>query len=297
MGFHGYSNMLSTICKLLELVRFSHTLFALPFALLSAAIAWKAEPFRERDLLGILLCMVFARNFAMAFNRIADRDVDARNPRTASRHLPAGTLSFGLVAAFAVANAVAFVGACFLFANPWPLYLSGPILLFLAGYSLTKRFTFLAHAWLGLALMLAPVAAWIAVRGLVDMHTPLLLGAAVLFWVTGFDILYACQDAEFDAREGLHSIPARFGVRRSLRIAAACHAMTFLLLIGFIVATPLLKGPVFIGTGVAVGVLLVYEHCLVSADNLAKVNKAFFHVNAVISLGLLAAGVVQLYLS
>lgn len=288
--------MLSTVRKLLELVRFSHTLFALPFALLSAAIAWKSEPFRWLDLVGILGCMVFARNFAMAFNRIADRDVDAKNPRTANRHLPAGSLSLTLVAIFAVGNAVAFVGASFLFANPWPLFLACPVLIFLAGYSLTKRVTSLAHVWLGAALMLAPVSAWIAIRGLVELETPLLLGAAVLSWVTGFDILYACQDAEFDAKEGLHSIPARFGVRRSLRIAAGCHAMTFLLLLGLMVATPALKGPVFVGTGVAVGVLLVYEHSLVSADNLAKVNKAFFHVNAIISLGLLAAGVVQLYL-
>jgi 4-hydroxybenzoate polyprenyltransferase len=288
--------MLTTIRKLLELVRFSHTLFALPFALLSAAIAWKTEPFRWLDLVGILACMVFARNFAMAFNRIADRDVDAKNPRTANRHLPAGTLTFGLVAAFAVGNAVAFVGTTFLFANMWPFILAGPVLIFLAGYSLTKRVTSLAHLWLGAALMLAPVAAWIAIRGLVEFETPFLLGAAVLFWVTGFDILYACQDAEFDAKEGLHSIPARFGVRRSLHIAAACHAMTFLILLGLILATPILKGPVVVGTWVAVGVLLVYEHSLVSADNLAKVNKAFFHVNAVISLGLLTAGVVQLYL-
>lgn len=288
--------MLSTVRKLLELVRFSHTLFALPFALLSAAIAWKTEPFRWLDLVGILACMIFARNFAMAFNRIADRDVDAKNPRTANRHLPAGTLTFGLVAAFAVGNAVAFVGTTFLFANMWPFMLAGPVLIFLAGYSLTKRITSLAHVWLGAALLLAPVSAWIAIRGLVEMETPLLLGAAVLFWVTGFDILYACQDAEFDAKEGLHSIPARFGVRRSLRIAAACHAMTFLILLGLFVATPVLMGPVFVGMCVAVGVLLVYEHSLVSADNLAKVNKAFFHVNAIISLGLLAAGVVQLYL-
>ncbi|MBL8865767.1 MAG: UbiA family prenyltransferase, partial [Planctomycetia bacterium] len=210
--------MLSTICKLLELVRFSHTLFALPFALLSAAIAWKAEPFRERDLVGILACMVFARNFAMAFNRIADRDVDAKNPRTANRHLPAGTLSLALVALFAVGNAVSFVGTTFLFANLWPFILAGPVLIFLAGYSLTKRVTSLAHVWLGAALLLAPVSAWIAIRGLVEMETPMLLGAAVLFWVAGFDILYACQDAEFDAKEGLHSIPARYGVRRSLRI-------------------------------------------------------------------------------
>ncbi len=288
--------MVATIRKLLEMIRFSHTVFALPFAFLSAAIAWKAEPFRPLDLLGILLCMVFARSFAMAFNRLADRDVDARNPRTANRHLPAGTLSKGLVTAFTLANAGAFVAATLLFANPWPLYLALPVLLYLAGYSLTKRFTSLAHVWLGVALMLAPVAAWIAVRGLVEMEVPLVLGAAVLFWVTGFDILYACQDAEFDAKEGLHSIPARFGIRRSLGIAAACHGLTFLLLGGLIAVAPPLQGVPFIAAWTAVGLLLAYEHAIVSADNLARVNRAFFHVNAVISLGLLAAGIVQLYL-
>lgn len=288
--------MFATIRKLLELIRFSHTVFALPFAFLSAAIAWKTEPFRPLDVVGILLCMVFARSFAMAFNRLADRDVDAKNPRTVNRHLPAGTLSTGIVVAFTLANAGAFVGSTLLLANPWPLYLSLPVLLFLAGYSLAKRFTSLAHAWLGVALMLAPVAAWIAVRGLVGMEVPLVLGAAVLFWVMGFDILYACQDAEFDAKEGLHSIPSRFGIRRSLRIAAACHGLTFLLLAGLIAVSPALQGGPFIAAWVAVGLLLAYEHAIVSADNLSRVNRAFFQVNAVISLGLFVAGIVQLYL-
>src|SRR5262245_53476215 len=191
--------MLATVRKLLELIRFSHTIFALPFALLSAALAWKDEPFRWLDLAGIILCMIAARSFAMAFNRLADRHIDARNPRTATRHLPAGTLSVVTVTVFAGACAAAFVAATLLFLvgdhdppNPWPLYLSGPVLLFLAGYSLTKRFTSLAHFWLGAALMLAPVAAWIAVRGLVELAAPVLLGGAVLFWVAGFDILYAC---------------------------------------------------------------------------------------------------------
>lgn len=288
--------MIATTKKLLELVRFSHTLFALPFAILSAAIAWKSEPFRILDLIGILLCMVTARNFAMAFNRIVDRDIDAKNPRTASRHLPAGTLPLRVVILFAIANAVAFVLVCLLFANPWPFYLAVPVLVFLAGYSLAKRFTALAHVWLGGALMLAPIAAWIAVRGIVAIEIPVLLGAAVLFWVTGFDILYACQDADFDAKEGLHSIPARFGIRRSLQIAAASHAITFLMLLGLIASASELQGSIFFSCWIAVGLLLIYEHAIVSADNLAKVNQAFFHVNAVISLGLLIAGLVQLYL-
>ncbi|QEL13803.1 UbiA-like polyprenyltransferase [Limnoglobus roseus] len=292
--------MLATSRKLLELVRFSHTIFALPFALLSAAMAWKHEPFRWADLIGVLACMVFARSFAMAFNRLVDRRIDAKNPRTAGRHLPAGLLTVTTVTLFTLANAVAFVAATLIFyfrepSNPWPLYLSAPVLVFLAGYSLTKRFTSLAHVWLGVSLSLAPVAAWIAVRGLVEMEVPLLLGGVVLFWVTGFDILYACQDATFDASEKLHSIPARFGVHRSLRIASACHAVMFVLLLALVAVSSDLQGPIFLAACGAVGVLLVYEHAIVSAENLSRVNRAFFQVNAVISLGLLAVGVAQLW--
>lgn len=290
--------MLTIIRKLLELIRFSHTVFALPFALLSAALAWVDEPFRWLDLLGILLCMVAARSFAMAFNRLADRHIDAKNPRTAGRHLPAGTLSVATVILFTVMCAAAFVAATLLFLvreppNPWPLYLAGPVLLFLAGYSLTKRFTSLAHFWLGAALMLAPVAAWIAVRGPVEMTVPLLLGGAVLFWVAGFDILYACQDYEFDTAEGLHSVPARLGVARSLHVAAVCHALMFALLVGLYFASPHLGG-VYLAGLAAVGVLLVYEHAIVRPDDLSRVNRAFFQVNGVISVGLLVLVLVQL---
>ncbi|QDU18344.1 UbiA-like polyprenyltransferase [Urbifossiella limnaea] len=284
--------------QLLELVRFSHTVFALPFALLAAALAWKDEPFRAADLVGILLGMVFARSAAMAFNRLADRHIDARNPRTAGRHLPAGLLGVGTVWAFTVACGAGFVASTLLFlwrepANPWPLYLSGPVLLFVCGYSLAKRFTSLAHVWLGAALMLAPVAAWIAVKGLTDLTVPLILGAAVMGWVTGFDILYACQDAAFDTAEGLHSIPARLGVARSLRVAAACHAGMFALLVALGFASPHLGAVYFAGLA-AVGALLVYQHALVRPDDLSRVNRAFFHVNGVISVGLLLLVLAQL---
>jgi 4-hydroxybenzoate polyprenyltransferase len=284
--------------KLLELIRFSHTLFALPFALLAAALAWADEPFRWPDLAGILLCMVFARSAAMAFNRLADRHIDAKNPRTATRHLPAGTLSTATVWVFTLACCAGFVASTLLFyfrepSNPWPLYLCGPVLAFVLGYSLAKRFTSLAHFWLGAALMLAPVAAWIAVKGLADMTVPLVLGAAVACWVAGFDILYACQDADFDRKEGLHSVPARFGVRASLRIAATCHAVMFALLVGLYFASPHLGG-VYLAGLAAVGVLLVYEHSLVRADDLSRVNRAFFHVNGIISVGLLVLVLVQL---
>jgi 4-hydroxybenzoate polyprenyltransferase len=290
--------MPSVARKLLELIRFSHTVFALPFALLAAALAWRDEPFRWPDLVGVVLCMVFARSAAMAFNRIADRHIDAANPRTAARHIPAGTLGVGVVAAFTALCCAGFVASTALFswrepANPWPLYLSAPTLLFVLGYSLAKRFTSLAHLWLGAALMLAPVAAWVAIRGFADMAAPLLLGGAVAAWVCGFDILYACQDAAFDAGAGLHSAPARFGVPASLRLAAGCHAVMYALLVGLYVASPHL-GWVFLGGLVVVGVLLVYEHSLVRADDLTRVNRAFFHVNGVISLGLLAVVLVQL---
>jgi len=290
--------MLTRLRQLLELIRFSHTVFALPFALLAAALAWQDEPFRWQDLAGILLCMVFARSAGMAFNRLADRDLDARNPRTAGRHLPAGLLHTGTVWAFTLLCSAGFVASTLLFyfrdpPNPWPLYLAVPVLLFVLGYSLAKRFTSLAHLWLGASLMLAPVAAWIAVKGLTEMEVPLLLGAAVMFWVAGFDILYACQDAAFDREHGLHSVPARLGVPASLRVAAACHAVMFGLLVGLYFASPHLGAVFLAGLGL-IGGLLVYEHALVRADDLSRVNRAFFHVNGVISVGLLVLVLVQL---
>lgn len=290
--------MPATARRLLELIRFSHTVFALPFALLAAVLAWQDEPFRWVDLVGILLGMVFARSAAMAFNRLADRDIDARNPRTAGRHLPAGLLRAGTVWAFLVACSAGFVASTLIFLsrdppNPWPLYLCGPVLLFVLGYSLAKRFTSLAHLWLGAALMLAPVAAWIAVKGPVDMAAPLVLGAAVMGWVAGFDVLYACQDAAFDRAAGLHSLPVRLGVPTALRVAAGCHAVMFGLLVALWLVSPHLGTVYLAGLGL-IGALLVYEHSLVRADDLSRVNRAFFHVNGVISVGLLALVLVQL---
>jgi 4-hydroxybenzoate polyprenyltransferase len=290
--------MLTLARRLLEMIRFSHTLFALPFALLSAAVAWSRETFRWWDLVGILLCMVFARSAAMAFNRLADRRIDAANPRTAARHLPAGTLSIPAVVVFTLVCAAGFVASTLLFllreeANWWPLYLSGPVLLFIGAYSLTKRFTALAHFWLGAALMLAPVSAWIAIRGLDDLMTPLLIGGAVFFWVAGFDILYACQDAEFDRRAKLHSVPASLGIRASLRVALACHVAMLGLLAAAYAVTPEFGG-IFLAGLIAIGGLLAYEHWLVRPDDLTRVNRAFFQVNAVVSVGLLVLVLVQL---
>ena len=292
--------MLQTLRHFLELIRFSHTIFALPFALLAAVMAWQLTPFRWQQLVGIVLCMVTARSFAMAANRLADRRLDAENPRTAGRHLPAGILSVASVRFFAAASSLGFVAATLLFLpNRLPLYLSVPLLAFLAGYSYTKRFTSLAHFWLGTALALSPVAAWIAIRGdavladPVDLLPALVLGGAVLTWVAGFDVIYACQDYDADRRAGLHSVPVRLGIPAALRFAAACHLATIALLACLPLVYPLL-GWIYWSGIVAVAVLLAYEHSLVRPDDLSRVNLAFFRVNAVISLGLFAVGTLDL---
>jgi 4-hydroxybenzoate polyprenyltransferase len=294
---------LSFVISLLELIRFSHTLFALPFALLAAAMAWSANlrakppvPLRWLDLLGILVCMATARSAAMAFNRLADRRLDALNPRTQTRHLQTGVLRAGGVAVFTVFCSLMFVAGTLLFLprNPIPLYASVPVLGFLFGYSFSKRFTILSHFWLGAALMLAPLAAWVAIRP-EFAWAPVVLGAAVLLWVAGFDIIYACQDLDFDRQMRLRSIPARFGLARALRLAGLCHlAMVVLLLL-----LPLVYhgfGLIYLAGVVAIGLLLAYEHWLVRPDDLNRVNRAFFHVNAVVSVGLLVVGVLDLIL-
>ncbi|MBN2024646.1 MAG: 4-hydroxybenzoate octaprenyltransferase [Pirellulales bacterium] len=299
---HPFQSLFTRARLLLEMIRFSHTLFALPFALLAAAMAWAAEaqagepwPFRWRELVGILVCMVTARSAAMAFNRLADRKLDAANPRTRQRHLPTGALGVPAVVAFTAINSLGFVAGTLLFLprNPWPLAASAPVLAFLFAYSFTKRFTVLSHFWLGAALMLAPVAAWVAIRAELAWP-PVVLGAAVMLWVAGFDVLYACQDVEYDSRARLRSIPAKLGVVRALRVAMLCHAA----MVGVLLVLPLVYpafGAVYL-TGVgAIALLLVYEHWLVRPDDLSRVNRAFFHVNAVVSLGLLAVGVVDLF--
>ena len=323
--------MLRTTRHLLEMIRFSHTLFALPFALLAALMAWRVRAdeslesmqyqdvlalrgtitptlhtvlgvIRWQEVVGILLCMVAARSAAMAFNRLADRRIDAENPRTKMRHLPAGTLSVASVALFTLVSAAVFIAGTLLFLpNRLPLYLAVPVLLFLLGYSYAKRFTALAHFWLGTALMLAPVSAWIALRGetLVanpaDLLPAIMLGGAVLTWVAGFDIIYACQDADFDRQARLRSVPAAVGVVGALRLAALCHLIT----LGLLAALPLVCPQVplgwiyWTGVGIVAG-LLVYEHLLVRPEDLTRVNVAFFHINAIISIGLFVVGAVDL---
>jgi 4-hydroxybenzoate polyprenyltransferase len=292
------TQLFSHLRKLLEMIRFSHTLFAMPFALLSALLAWqKPGSFRLFDLLAILLCLVFARSAAMAFNRIADRTYDAANPRTARRHLATGTLSLTAVWLFFAICAAGFVAATTIFCaagNYWPLILAAPVLLSICAYSFTKRFTVLCHVWLGASLLMAPVAAWIAIRGMEDLATPFVLGLAVLFWVTGFDILYACQDVDFDQRARLHSLPAWLGVPASLRLAAVSHAIMVCCLVGLYWAAAPHLGMIYVAGVLAVAALLIYEHALVRPDDLSRVNQAFFNVNGVISVGLLLVVALQL---
>lgn len=284
--------------RYLELVRFSHTVFALPFALLSALLAWRQSAQegiagRWRDGVAIVLCMVLARTVAMAFNRLVDRRLDAGNPRTAGRHLPAGLLSVGSVVGLLGVCSGAFVGATLLFLpNRWPVVLSVPVLIFLCGYSYAKRFTAWCHYWLGAALMMSPVAAWIALRGEIAW-TPVLLGLAVFFWVGGFDVIYACQDVDYDRGQGLFSLPAWLGVSRALQVAMISHVLMLLCLIGLWWISGL--GICFLaGVGIVAG-LLCYEHSLVSPSDLTRVNQAFFQVNAVVSLGLLVVGAADVW--
>ncbi len=298
--------MWSRLKTLLEMIRFSHTVFALPFALLSAVMCWTVPncqgvvpPFSAVHLLGIVLCMVFARSAAMAFNRIADRRMDAENPRTAARHIPAGELSLSSAVWFTVLNCVMFVAATLLFwPNQLPLILSLPVLGLLGLYSYTKRFTSLAHFYLGASLFLAPVCTWIALRGdflwrdmdmldMLDIVPAVVLGLIVMFWVGGFDIIYACQDIEFDKQAKLKSIPARFGVRGALRIAAVSHLLMIVAMVGLAFVSQMDGlGMIYYITVTAVAVLLTVEHCLVKPDDLGRVNIAFFQVNAIISIGL-----------
>lgn len=266
------------------MIKIEHTLFALPFAFLGAVLAARGLP-SAWQILWIVVAMVGARSAAMAFNRIADRSFDAKNPRTASRALPAGLLSVGFVWAFTIVSAALFLVAAAML-NRLTLILSPVALACVLLYSLTKRWTQLSHLVLGACLSIAPTGAWIAVRGAIDSPVPLLLSLVVLLWTAGFDVLYACQDYDFDRREGLKSIPARVGITRALWIARALHAAAFLAVVWLFLITRL--GPVaFVGV-VATGALLVYQHRLVRADDLSRLNAAFFTTNAFVSVILLA---------
>jgi 4-hydroxybenzoate polyprenyltransferase len=263
----------------LEMIKWEHSIFALPFALCGAMLAAGGLP-APRQIVWIVVAMVAARSAAMAFNRLADASIDAANPRTSARALPAGQLTPGFVAIFVVISGLIFIAAAAEL-NRLALWLSPVALAVLLLYSYTKRFTRWSHLVLGFALGIAPSAAWIAVRGSLDPRI-LLLTAAVTFWVGGFDVLYACQDFDFDRASGLHSIPRYLGISGALWVARAFHLIMLLLLVALMVAFGL--GKLAIAGVAIVAVLLAYEHSLVLAGDLRKLNAAFFTMNGVISV-------------
>ena len=280
-----------------SLVRFSHTVFALPFALASVALAWPSHPVTLRNLLWILIAMVSARSAAMAFNRLVDRRFDAHNPRTENWELPQGTVKVWEAVLLTVMSAAIFVYAAYQI-NLICFLLSPVALAILFFYSLTKRFTWASHLFLGLALSLAPMGAWLAVAGspidLLELATPFFLGLAVLFWLAGFDIIYALQDFEFDRKEGLRSIPVRFGIAGALRLSSLFHVCTVIFLAA--VGLSAQMGVVYWFGFVIVSIILFWEHRLVTPTDLSRINRAFFNFNAYVSVGYLLTIVADLLL-
>ena len=283
-GHQADMSLFSSTKITLAMIKFEHTVFALPFALLSALLASEGWP-GGRKILWIVVAMVGARSAAMAFNRLADIRIDTLNPRTRTRALPAGHLSRFFVAVFTLASGSVFVLAAYQL-NPLCFLLSFPVLLILLLYSYTKRFTRLSHLYLGLCLGLAPLGSWIAVRGEIGWP-PLLLGLTVLLWTAGFDIIYACQDVDFDRRQALFSIPEGYGIDRALKVSRGLHIGMLLALLGLV----RIQG---LGWISLLGILLVagllwHEHRLVRPSDLSRVNAAFFTVNGYVSILLMVA--------
>ena len=283
---------LETVRNWGRMVKFSHSIFALPFALSGAVLAAADHGIRAYQAFWIVVAMVGARNAAMGFNRLADHEHDLRNPRTAGRELPSGRLSRRAVWLFTLALSALFVLASFRL-NTLCGLLSPLALLIILAYSYTKRFTWASHLWLGLSLSMAPVGGWVAVRGSFA-EVAWLLGAAVLMWVAGFDVVYACQDVDFDRKTGLHSVPARFGIGPALFFARLLHAgaLTALIVVGIVADLH----PVYWFGLLAVGAILIWEHRLVKPDDLSDLGAAFFNMNAVVSVIYLAAVLVAVAL-
>jgi 4-hydroxybenzoate polyprenyltransferase len=269
-----------------SLIRLTHTVFALPFALASVALAWPSHPVTLRSFLWILIAMVSARSGAMAFNRLADRKFDALNPRTQQWELPRGTIKVWEAVLLTVTSSVVFVYAAYQL-NFVCFILSPVALAVVFFYSLTKRFTWASHLFLGLALSLAPMGAWLAISGapadLWELATPFFLGLAVLFWLAGFDVIYSLQDHEFDQQHGLFSMPVRFGVAGALRLSAFFHLLTVFFLAAVGLSARL--GIIYWIGWVAISLILFWEHRIVKPDDLSRINKAFFDLNAYVSIG------------
>lgn len=272
-----------------RMIKFSHTIFALPFALSAVALAWQHQAPSALALIWILLAMVGARSAAMGFNRIVDADIDAKNQRTAVREIPAGILSKGQAITFVVLSAALFVFAAWML-SPLCFYLSFPVLGLLLFYSYTKRFTKYCHLYLGVAIGLAPMGAWVAITGSLSW-TVVLLSLALMTYIAGFDILYACQDIEFDQNENLFSLPSKIGAKNAMRISSVLHVLTIVLLLGMYATGDL--HPVFLAFLGIIASLLVVEHWLVKPDDLSHIHVAFFHMNSIISVLLLTGVLVQ----
>ena len=274
-----------------ELIKFSHTIFALPFALISMLISAGGLP-DIKTIFWLLIAMVIARSTAMAFNRLIDRKTDGLNPRTMSRHLPTGKLRLWEVVIFIMLTASLFIFSSSML-NKLALLLSPLALAIIYFYSWTKYFTSWSHLFLGLSLSIAPVGACVAVSGKITLES-LILGAAVIFWVAGFDILYACQDYEFDKKQGLYSIVVRYGIKRALSISLAFHIIMAVLLILFGIVARL--GVIYLAGVIITGLLIIYQHRLVKPDDISKVNTAFWTANGIISIILMLATYVDFYL-
>ncbi len=296
----GERGLVSSVRVWGEMIKLSHTVFALPFAVLATFLAGRHLEATGRPtwthLLLIVICMFGARGVAMTFNRIVDARIDARNPRTAGRPLPAGLLSMRSATVFLGACSALFVAGCMgfykLFGNPLPAILAIPVLLYLCGYSYTKRFTKWSHVYLGTAIGFAPVAAWLAIDPDSLGWSAVLMWAAVTLWIAGFDVIYACQDIEADRREGLFSLPSRLGPSVALWIARLFHALVVVALIGLSFTAEL--GWIYlVGVGV-VAVLLVVENGLVRSDDFSRVNLAFFTVNGIVSVLLAVLGITDI---
>ena len=281
-------------------IKISHTVFAMPWAILSAVLAWhRTGGTIVGKLALIVVCMITARTAAMVSNRLLDERLDRLNPRTAGRALPSGRLSRGFMLAALMLSAFLFLAACAMFRvlyqNIWPIALAVPVLAFICGYPLLKRFTRFCHYYLGAALALAPICAWIAITPAIDWP-PVLMAGAVLLWTAGFDIIYACQDYQSDCETGVISVPAKVGIGRALLIARITHALSLAFLIALGLNAPELSTLYFIGVALAAA-LLVTEHAIVKPNDLSKVGLAFFTINGIISLLVGALGVADVLIS
>ena len=282
MIFGGFP-LLAKLSAIFTDIKIQHTVFALPFAVMSAFIAAGGLPKTEK-LVWIVMCMVGARSAAMAFNRIIDARFDAKNPRTQNRAIPSGRVDESSYWLFLIAFSLVFIVSAGML-NQLALYLSPLALIIIFFYSLTKRFTVYSHFWLGLAISIAPVGAWVAIREEISFVS-LLLGTAVVFWLVGFDILYSCMDVEFDRENNLKSIPQKFGIENALRIAFVSHGLMILFLVVLLQFVDELGILYSVGVIIVAG-LLIYEHSLVRPGDLSKINIAFFNMNGIISIGLM----------